>query len=84
MNDRPFHYNNPVRDEFKVSHRISSPKSRTRRKKNPVMVVRVDSRIWEKAMEIADGDTKRIQILSEEDVIVHNSYRSKRSAEKRV
>lgn len=43
---------------------------RGKQKSSKVTSVKVDKRVWEKAIEISCGDRKRIQIISDTEVIV--------------
>lgn len=40
-----------------------------------VHVLKVDSRVWDVAMGLADGDARRLQVVSSEEVIVLNHPR---------
>lgn len=43
---------------------------RAPRRSFPVETLKVDPRVWRKALELAHGDAKRIEIVSEIEVMV--------------
>lgn len=70
-----FEFANPIREEFRVSNRrrLTWSSNRTeKRTTHPVIVTQVDTRVWKTAMKLADNDSRRIQIVSKEEVIVRN------------
>jgi len=67
-----FKYSNPVRESFRVAGDPGSPR-RAAGRRHAVEVVTVDPRVWRTALELADGDALRIQVIHAEDVIVHNT-----------
>lgn len=63
-----------VRDEFKVHSMAAGKRRRTTRPsriQNHSTVV-VNRKVWRKAMELADGDFRRIEVVGPETVVVHN------------
>jgi hypothetical protein len=68
-----------VRDTAKLHPKtVSNHKQHTKKKpKKPATrvlttSVKVDPRVWKVARKVAKGDNHRIQIISSEEVIVHN------------
>lgn len=41
-------------------------------KASPVTIIKIHKGVWEKALKIAGGDRQRIEVVSPEEVIVHN------------
>lgn len=63
-----------VRDAFKVhTYAVMKKKTFPRRPSNPVQTSQVHPLVWEQALKAANNDALRIEVLSEREVIVHNS-----------
>lgn len=43
-----------------------------RAQRDDMTVLKVDPTVWAEALELADGDGRRIEIRGEFDVVVHN------------
>lgn len=43
--------------------------------KTELVVIRVNDQVWRKALQLSSGDIRRIQVVSSEEVIVHNRRR---------
>lgn len=43
-----------------------------RARRDDMTVLKVDPTVWAEALELADGDGRRIEIRGEFDVVVHN------------
>ncbi|MEO7905147.1 MAG: hypothetical protein ABIR91_05145 [Candidatus Saccharimonadales bacterium] len=41
-------------------------------KNSPVATLQVSADVWQKALELSEGDARRIQIISTTEVVVHN------------
>lgn len=54
----------------RVKTRKASP--RTRSKNGKVNHIKVDLRVWKKAVQLAGKEMTRIEVISATDVIVHN------------
>ena len=67
-----FKYANPVRESFRVAGDTGSPR-RAAGRRHAVEVVTVDPRVWRAALELANGDALRIEVVNAEDVIIHNN-----------
>ena len=52
-------------------HKKTKPRKSSKRQK--VERLKVDSRVWEVATLLSEGDPTRLQILSETEVVVKNS-----------
>lgn len=68
---------NPVRDSFKVAGNAMNevkPKARKApvKRKTELKKFKPDIRVWKKCLELAKGDVKRIDIISETEAIVRN------------
>jgi hypothetical protein len=64
-----------VRDAFRVTDTAAAarmPRQPRRARSNAVTLITVDRRVWVTARELCEGDTRRIQILDAETVIVWN------------
>jgi hypothetical protein len=49
------------------------PRSPQRKPKSgPVTVLLVDPKVWRHALDMADGDVRRLQIVDETTVVIHN------------
>jgi hypothetical protein len=58
----------------KGHHTKAKPKRKPARKHPKLEVhIKVDPRVWEKALELCEGEPSRIEVISSEEVIVHNS-----------
>lgn len=69
-----FKFNNPIREEFRISMTPDSKKRQQREMKfGKVRVFRMNPRVWRAAMELADQDALRIEIINADEAIVHNS-----------
>lgn len=57
-----------------VSEAAKHLQKRTRKAapRNPVTIVKVDLRVWRKALELAGREISRIEVISPTNVIVHN------------
>lgn len=53
--------------------RAASPPRRPSGQTGPVSVRRADPRAWKVAQEVADGDTRRLEILADGSVLIHNN-----------
>lgn len=51
---------------------VRKPKRIKSGQASPVITVQVSALIWQKALGLSKGDARRIQIISTEEVIVHN------------
>ena len=71
-----FKFTNPVRPSFKLSGGSKREgvfiEKKPSRLINPVRVVRVNHYVWEQAIALADGDALRIEVISPDEVLVHN------------
>lgn len=66
----------PVRPSFKT-HGAATFEDRThagtrRRVVAEITTVKVNLEVWQIALDLADGDNRRIEVLGETDVLVHN------------
>lgn len=54
---------------------LAKPRRRPRKPANRVQVnqLKVDPRIWKKALELSKGNPRRIEVLASDSVVVHNS-----------
>lgn len=67
-----------IRDEFQVSADAVVVRRRVPRRKGQPQeykFIRVDPDVWARVMVLAKGDTRRIQVVSAEEVFVHNNER---------
>lgn len=64
---------NPIREEFRISMIPPVKKNKGRKLVHKVVHIRMNPTIWRAAMEIAENDALRIEIISADEVIVHNS-----------
>lgn len=71
-----FKFTNPVRPSFKLSGGSKREgvfiEKKLNRLNHPVRVIRVNYRVWEQAIALADGDALRIEVISPDEVLVHN------------
>ena len=62
---------------------ITKPRTKkhapARRKNSPVRHIKVDKRVWRKALQLAGRDLTRIQVLSSTEVVVHHPGRNWKS-----
>gem|GEM_PF-1949195 len=57
-----------------------APRKKGKRSSNAALLrIAPDPRVWKVALELASGDTSRIQVVSEREVIVHNHASWKRT-----
>lgn len=52
--------------------RLARPRKRPRRRRNPVTTITVNPKVWRKALQLSDGNPRRIVIESETSVLVKN------------
>ena len=52
---------------------------RSAAKNSGVVVLKVDPRVWKTALDLADGDRQRIEVVNENEVVVHNHPKKKRA-----
>ena len=64
---------NPIRETFRLSARGERAPAKARRTAQPVSVTRVHPEVWATALKLADGDALRLEVVSSEEVAVHNS-----------
>lgn len=73
---------NAVHETFRVSCRegLSREYTTKTKKGTPVKVVVVDPQAWRTAKRLAGGDCRRLEVLSETEVLVHynSDWRKKR------
>lgn len=65
-----------VRTEFKV-HSLAAAKTRKprhRQPSTPVVTRIVNQEVWRTALDLADGDWHRLQVIDTNTVIVHNHH----------
>lgn len=61
---------------FEIHRDAAARATRTARKGNgPVTVITVHRAVWEAALEAANGDAGRIEIISATEVVVRNTQR---------
>lgn len=61
-----------LRMEFQVTKDAALRRRRTIVKAQPVTTVRVNPEVWALALEQADGDARRIEMISATEVKIHN------------
>ncbi|GGU89700.1 hypothetical protein GCM10010182_00100 [Actinomadura cremea] len=50
----------------------AAPPRRASGRSGPVSVRRADPRTWKVAQEVVDGDTRRLEVLADGSVFIHN------------
>jgi len=63
-------------EAFRVhSFAAAARQHRSSARSGPVLVTRVHPRVWATAIELANGDTSRIRVISPTTVVVRNNNR---------
>jgi hypothetical protein len=62
-----------IRDEFQVEHWAVAKRRRWRKAKEPdIYVTQIHLQVWRTALALAGGDPRRLEIISETEVVVRN------------
>lgn len=66
-----------VKRAHELARLAKKRKGRGEAKNSRVQSVVIDPRVWQTAMELANGDVTRIQVISETEVLVVNQSRKR-------